>query len=104
MTVVKMPGSLPRLPRPGFPYTAPTVPDTVDALPIKARLGAAYETEWARRFPARLARVLLLEGVMRPAVAALGAPERAGIDRHAGQSDGAVIIAPNHPSPHDTPP
>jgi 1-acyl-sn-glycerol-3-phosphate acyltransferase len=95
--------SVPRLPRPGFPYTAPTVPDTVDALPPKARLGADYETDWARRFPARLARVALLEAVMRPAVAALGAPERAGIDRLAGLTDRPVIFAPNHHSHLDTP-
>ena len=94
---------LPRIPRPGFPYTAPTVPDTVDALPPKARPGAYYETDWARRFPARLARVVLLEAVMRPAVAALGAPERAGLDRLAGLSDGPVIFAPNHHSHLDTP-
>ena len=101
--MVKLPLSLPRVPRPGFPYSAPTVPDTVDALPPKARLGADYETEWARRFPARLARLVLLEAVMRPAVAALGAPERAGIDRLAALSDGPVIFAPNHHSHLDTP-
>jgi 1-acyl-sn-glycerol-3-phosphate acyltransferase len=95
--------SVPRLPRPGFPYSAPTVPDTVDALPPKARLGADYETDWARRFPARFARVVLLEAVMRPVVAALGAPERAGIDRLAGLTDGPVIFAPNHHSHLDTP-
>jgi 1-acyl-sn-glycerol-3-phosphate acyltransferase len=94
---------IPRLPRVGFPYAAPTVPDTVEALPPKARLGADYETDWARRFPARLARVVLLEAVMRPAVAALGAPERAGLDRLAGLSDGPVIFAPNHHSHLDTP-
>jgi 1-acyl-sn-glycerol-3-phosphate acyltransferase len=95
--------SLPRLPRPGFPFSAPTVPDTVEALPPKHRLGADYETAWARRFPARLARVVLLEAVMRPAVAALGAPERAGIDRLSGLTDGPVIFAPNHHSHLDTP-
>src|SRR5688572_28049139 len=95
--------SVPRVPRPGFPFTAPTVPDTVEALPPKHRLGADYETAWARRFPARLARVALLEAVMRPAVAALGAPERAGLDRLTGLTDGPVIFAPNHHSHLDTP-
>jgi 1-acyl-sn-glycerol-3-phosphate acyltransferase len=94
---------VPRVPRPGFPYTAPTVPGGVEARAPKARLGADYETDWARRFPARLARVALLEGVMRPAVAALGAPERAGLDRLAGLSAGPVIFAPNHHSHLDTP-
>ena len=101
--MAKVPVWLPRVPRPGFPYSAPTVPDSVEALPPKARLGADYETDWARRFPARLARVALLEAVMRPTVAALGAPERAGLDRLAGLSDGPVIFAPNHHSHLDTP-
>jgi len=101
--MVKLPLGLPRVPRLGFPFAAPTVPDTVDALPTKARLGADYETDWARRFPARLARLVLLEVVMRPAVAALGAPERAGLDRLAGLTDDPVIFAPNHHSHLDTP-
>jgi 1-acyl-sn-glycerol-3-phosphate acyltransferase len=79
------------------------VPGTVDALPPTRRLGADYETDWARRFPARLARVVLLEAVMRPAVAALGAPERDGLDRLAALTDGPVIFAPNHHSHLDTP-
>lgn len=91
---------MPRLP---FPYTTPTVPGTVDALPPTRRLGADYETAWARRFPARLARVVFLEAILRPAVAALGAPERDGLDRLAGLTDGPVIFAPNHHSHLDTP-
>jgi 1-acyl-sn-glycerol-3-phosphate acyltransferase len=50
-----------------------------------------------------MARVLLVEGVMRPGVAALGAPERAGLDRLHGLADGPVIFAPNHHSHLDTP-
>lgn len=93
----------PRVPRLPFPYTTPTVPGTVDALPPTRRLGADYETAWARRFPARLARVVFLEAILRPAVAALGAPERDGLDRLAGLTDGPVIFAPNHHSHLDTP-
>jgi len=94
---------LPRVPRLPFPYTTPTVPGTVDALPPTRRLGADYDTDWARRFPARVARVVFLEAVMRPAVAALGAPERDGLDRLANLTDGPVIFAPNHHSHLDTP-
>jgi 1-acyl-sn-glycerol-3-phosphate acyltransferase len=50
-----------------------------------------------------LARLTLLEGVMRPVVAALGAPERDGLDRLTGLTDGPVIFAGNHHSHLDTP-
>jgi 1-acyl-sn-glycerol-3-phosphate acyltransferase len=86
-----------------FPFSAPTVPGGVEALPPARKLGADYDTDWARRFPARLARLVLLEAVMRPAVAALGAPERDGIDRLTGLDDGPVIFAGNHHSHLDTP-
>jgi 1-acyl-sn-glycerol-3-phosphate acyltransferase len=94
---------VPKLPRPGFPYSAPTTPGGVDALPPARKLGADYDTDWARRFPARFTRLALLEGVMRPLVAALGAPERDGIDRLAGLPAGPVIFAGNHHSHLDTP-
>jgi 1-acyl-sn-glycerol-3-phosphate acyltransferase len=41
--------------------------------------------------------------VLRPSVAALGAPERSGIDRLHGLADGPVIFAGNHHSHLDTP-
>ena len=92
-----------RLPTHPFPYSAPSVPRGVEPPPPTRKLGADYETEWARRFPARFARLVLLETVVRPAVAALGAPERAGIDRLHGLGDGPVIFASNHHSHLDTP-
>jgi 1-acyl-sn-glycerol-3-phosphate acyltransferase len=91
---------LARLP---FPYTAPTTPGGVEPVPARAKLGADYDTDWARRFPARLARLTLLETVLRPAMAALGAPERDGLDRLAGLEDRPVIFAGNHHSHLDTP-
>ena len=36
------------------------------ATPSPARYGANYDTEWARRYPARVARLLLLEGAVTP--------------------------------------
>jgi 1-acyl-sn-glycerol-3-phosphate acyltransferase len=96
--------SLPlRAPRLPFPFAAPTVPGGVEAPPPARKVGADYDTDWARRFPARLARLALLEGVMRPTVAALGAPERDGLDRLTALTDGAVIFAGNHHSHLDTP-
>ena len=94
---------LPRPPRLPFPYAAPTVPGGVEAPAPSRTLGADYDSDWARRFPARFARTVLLETVLRPAVAALGAPERDGIDRLAGLGEGPVIFAGNHHSHLDTP-
>src|SRR4051794_36877274 len=64
-----------------FPYRAPTVPGTVDPLPERKRLGAHYDTEWARRFPARWARTVLLEAAIRPAIRVVADPERHGYDQ-----------------------
>ncbi|MGK2950635.1 MAG: lysophospholipid acyltransferase family protein [Acidimicrobiales bacterium] len=90
----------PKLP---FPFSAPTTPGGVEPRPAARRYGADYDSDWARRFPARFARTVLLESVLRPAVAALGAPERHGLDRLAGLTDGPVIFAGNHHSHLDTP-
>jgi 1-acyl-sn-glycerol-3-phosphate acyltransferase len=94
-----------RLPRLPFPFSAPTVPGGVEAPARKERAGADYDTAWARRYPARMARVALVEAVARPAVAALARPERHGLDRLddlAGAGE-PVIFASNHHSHVDTP-
>jgi 1-acyl-sn-glycerol-3-phosphate acyltransferase len=88
-----------------FPFSAPPVPQGVDPPEGRQRSGADYDTAWARRYPARLARAALLEGVARPAVAALADPQRHGLDRLDGlRRDGEpVIFAANHHSHVDTP-
>lgn len=95
-----LPVRRPRLP---FPYGAPRTPRGVEPLPPKRRLGADYDTDWARRFPARMARLAVLESVLRPTVAALGMPEREGIERLSSLAEGPVIFAANHHSHLDTP-
>ncbi len=52
-----------RRPQLPFPYSAPTVPGASSRPPPARKLGADYDTDWARRFPARLARLALLEAV-----------------------------------------
>jgi len=89
-----LPGAIARL---EFPLRAPTVPGAVVPVPEPERLGAHYDTDWARTFPARWARAVLLEAALRPMVRAVADPERRGYDRLAGL-DGPVIFAANHHS------
>ena len=90
---------LKRLP---FPYRAAPVPRGVEPPSRRYGVGADYDTGWARREPARRTRVVLIEGVMRPAIAALARPGRTGDDRVEG-IEGPVIFAANHHSHIDTP-
>lgn len=61
-----------------------------------------YDSEWARRYPARFARVLVQELVSRPLVRAVAAPSVEGLDRIA-HLDEPVIFAANHASHVDAP-
>ena len=45
-----------------FPLLAPTTPRGVEVARQPSPLGANYDTDWARRYPARVARLLLLAG------------------------------------------
>ncbi|MED5220666.1 MAG: lysophospholipid acyltransferase family protein [Actinomycetota bacterium] len=65
-------------------------------------LGADYDTSWARRYPARVARAAILESVMRPTMAVIAAPARRGLDR-LDDVDGPVVFVANHHSHADTP-
>lgn len=80
-----------------FPYRAPTVPLTVTPEPAEQKLGAGYDSAWARKLPARYARFFVTESVVRPLIAGLAQPERRGLDRLA-DLDGPVIFAANHHS------
>ena len=85
-----------------FPLGAPTVPNGVEPKKEKSKTGADFDTEWARRYPARAARVLLVEGVVRPSVTVLAAPIVLGTDRLTGL-EGPAVFAANHHSHIDTP-
>ncbi len=91
-----------RVPRPGFPWSAPLVPRGYERPPTARRTGADYDTTWARRPLARHVRLLVLEGPLRLGVRALTAPERTGLDRLHGLQ-GAAIFAANHHSHLDAP-
>jgi 1-acyl-sn-glycerol-3-phosphate acyltransferase len=69
---------------------------------VERNLGMDYDTEWARRYPARFGRVLVSELVARPVVQVLAAPRVDGLDRIA-HLDEPVIFAANHASHLDAP-
>lgn len=85
-----------------FPLRAPSVPGGVEPLPPTRRTGADYETDWARRPAARVARRALTDAVVRPLAMGIADPEVAGLDRIDGLS-GPVIFTANHHSHLDTP-
>lgn len=65
------------------------------------RLGVAYDTAWSRRYPARLARAVVMDNAARPIARALASPEVRGLDRLA-DLPGPAIFASNHASHLDT--
>jgi 1-acyl-sn-glycerol-3-phosphate acyltransferase len=69
---------------------------------VERRSGVHYDTAWARRYPARLARALLVDDLLRPVVQVLGNPTVHGLDR-IESVPAPAIFAPNHRSHFDTP-
>lgn len=90
----------------GFPYRSPSVPRGVEVPKEPSKLGANYDTEWARTPLAQMARAVITEGPMRLAVRSIANPEVTGVDRLADltrlDDPPAVIFAPNHHSHVDT--
>ena len=91
----------------GFPYRKPTIPKGVVVPPDPSKLGANFDTDWARKAPAKAVRTALTNGPMRLMVKALASPEIVGRDRLSDlermDESPAVIFAPNHHSHVDTP-
>ncbi|MEI7592210.1 MAG: lysophospholipid acyltransferase family protein [Actinomycetes bacterium] len=85
-----------------FPLRPPTTPQGVELPKIPGKLGADYDTAWARRYPARFARVLMVEGVVKPMMRVLASPTIRGLDQ-LHDLDGAAVFAANHHSHLDTP-
>ena len=88
--------------RRGFPFTKPTWPDTVVRAREKRELGTDFDTEWARKYPTRLARAMVLDTVGQAAIRVVASPKIAGTDRLA-HIKGPAIFAANHASHVDTP-
>ena len=89
-------------PRGRFPLAPPSWPGGVPRPPVERKTGVHYDTSWARRYPSRLARALILDGVTRPLIRGLASPFVDGLDR-IDSLDAPAIFAANHNSHVDTP-
>ena len=91
----------------GFPYRAPSTPRGMTVPLRPSKLGADFETEWAREGPARMLRRLITDGPLRLAVRGIADPTVEGVDRLADLRDSdrppPLIFTPNHHSHLDTP-
>jgi 1-acyl-sn-glycerol-3-phosphate acyltransferase len=85
-----------------FPLAAPSWPATVERPDPERKLGLEYDHEWSRRYPARLARAMVMDNLTRP-VARLIAPATVRGLEHLRHVEGPVIFAANHASHVDTP-
>jgi len=92
-----------RAPKLPFPYTAPPIPAGVEAPEDSRNVGANYETDWARRPSARVARTAIVETVVRPWISMVAKPDRQGLDRllTLDPEQHAIFVA-NHHSHLDT--
>jgi len=84
-----------------FPLRAPTVPGGVEPPHAPGRTGVHFDTDWARRWPARMFRAAMVEGPIRAMVQVLASPRRGGTDR-LSELEGPIIFASNHHSHIDT--
>ena len=84
-----------------FPLGKPTWPASLPRPAKKRRVGLDYDTAWARRYPARLARAAIVDFVSSP-VANLLAPATVVGAESLARLEGPVIFAANHNSHFDT--
>ncbi len=85
-----------------FPWSAPSWPESLSRPAPDRRLGADYATDWARRYPSRLVRALLIDNVTRPLAHLVASPGVRG-DEVLELVRPPVIFVANHSSHVDTP-
>ena len=88
----------------GFRFVTerPTRPGGVVVPLPKRKLGVDYDTSWARRYPVRLARAMVLDDFSRPVLRVALSPKVIGLE-HLDPVQGPMILAANHASHLDTP-
>ncbi len=82
-----------------FPLRAAATPRGQPPRAIK--VGSDYDTDWARRFPARVARRAARDTIARALVRYYAQPTIKGVDR-LSELDGPAVFAANHQSHADT--
>jgi len=85
-----------------FPYRSPTWPGTVSRPAPERNLGVDYDTEWSRKYPARLFRAVVLDNVTRPVAHLTTSPQVRGEELLELLDPPAIFVA-NHESHLDTP-
>lgn len=90
------------LQRARFPWVAPNWPTGMERPAPDRGIGVDYDTEWARRYPTRLARAVVLDNITRPLAYAVAAPALIG-EEMLELVEEPVIVAANHTSHLDTP-
>jgi 1-acyl-sn-glycerol-3-phosphate acyltransferase len=83
------------------PWRAPDWPTSVEREAPERELGVDYDTSWARRYPVRLARAVVVDNVARPLAHAIASPDVRG-DELLSLVESPVILVANHTSHLDT--
>ena len=91
-----------RVGRSGFPFTAPSWPGSVPRSTPTPEVGLHYDSDWSRRYPARLVRAMILDNVTKPVARFVADPLVRGTDELRGL-EAPVIFAANHASHVDAP-
>ncbi len=85
-----------------FPFGSAQWPQQVQPNIKKRHKSSTYDAPWSRKYPARLARAIILDGLTRPVIKLLADPKIIGIENILGLK-GPAIFAANHTSHLDTP-
>ena len=90
------------LSRASFPWRAPEWPTGLTREPPERLVGADYDSAWARRYPVRLARAMVIDNVTRPLAHLVASPAVTG-EELLELVRPPVIFTANHASHLDTP-